>query len=202
MKVHWHDLTDYFYWSITLKSVKLKDANGNTFDLVTKQYFAILDSGTSFLLMPQKEFTLLLEIIQTKYMVSIDQQAPNGMRYGRCAYSDYINLPDMKIQIDQSIYTIPKESYILFQNNNCIMLIIAKDLNMWILGNNFLHNYYSIHDVANKRAGLVPSNLSKVGPIETAPAQFDFGSFGKNTMIGVVWILVIYFMWQLWKEYK
>ena len=96
------------------------------------------------------------------------------MRYGKCVYSNYINLPDIKIQIDQSIYTIPKESYMIFQNDNCILLIIAKDLGMWILGNNFLHNYYSIHDVANKRAGLIPSNLSKVGPIETASYEFDY----------------------------
>ena len=30
---------------------------------------------------------------------------------------------------------------------------------MWILGNNFLHNYYTIYDLENERMGFVPSNL-------------------------------------------
>ena len=36
MEVHWHDLKSYFYWSVNLKSVKLKDAFNNTFDLGTR----------------------------------------------------------------------------------------------------------------------------------------------------------------------
>ena len=35
MELHWHDLRSYFYWSVNLKSVKLKDAQNNTFDLGT-----------------------------------------------------------------------------------------------------------------------------------------------------------------------
>ena len=38
---------------------------------------------------------------------------------------------------------------------------------MWILGNNFLHNYYTIYDVENYRIGLVPSNLANSVNIET-----------------------------------
>ena len=104
-----------------------------------------------------------------------------------CTTTEYEALPDMKIQINEHIYTLPLASYIWREDGNCYLLIMAKDFGVtqsylydqdtgettlvsspgyWILGNNFMHNYYSIYDLENELIGLVPSAESAVGKIE------------------------------------
>lgn len=66
-------------------------------------------------------------------------------------------------------YKVPLSSYTLFYKNVCYLLIIPKKNDsypMWILGNNFLHNYYTIYDVQHKKIGIVPSNLGAQNLVE------------------------------------
>ena len=85
--------------------------------------------------------------------------------YATCSKNAYDDLPNLNIFIDNNHFVLPKESYIHREFGFCYLLVIAKDFrpgrmfgrNMWILGNNFLTNYYSIYDLENQRIGLVES---------------------------------------------
>jgi cathepsin D len=48
--ITWHNLSSNFYWSITMENVSL---NGEDVDINTKK--VIIDSGTSYLLMPKSK---------------------------------------------------------------------------------------------------------------------------------------------------
>lgn len=86
----------------------------------------------------------------------------------QCTEEQYAELPDIKIQMNDHIYTLPKSSYMLHFNGDCYLMVLGKNFGfssgMWILGNNFLHNYYTIYDVQDLRIGLVPSNLATALP--------------------------------------
>ena len=56
------------------------------------------------------------------------------------------------------------QSYLYDQDTGETTLVSSPGY--WILGNNFMHNYYSIYDLENELIGLVPSAESSVGKIE------------------------------------
>ena len=181
-KVTWHSLVNQYYWSVRLVSVKVKDSAGlnATSDLATRSSIAILDSGTSYLLMPVEDFTSLLTMLTNDFGLEFQKYGGSSLYSAPCFYSTYESLPDLQIQIDQYIYTMPRHTLFVYESFNCYLLAIGRDFGVqtswtyedgemkqvkspgiWILGNNFLHNYYSIYDLENSRVGLVPSNLAR-----------------------------------------
>lgn len=102
---------------------------------------------------------------------------------------------------------MPKESYVLRDRTQCYLLIIGRDFGknsswtpgsyvvgsdsgFWILGNNFLHNYYSIYDLENQRVGLVPSRGSSV-TVTKRPSIFDGDNFEAISSISLLIILIL-----------
>lgn len=86
-------------------------------------------------------------------------------------------------------------------DNICYLNILPSWDNFWLAGNNVLRGYYSVHDMENKRLGLVPHSTSTKVPLETGslPAQplkapFDRAGFIKNFVVfAMAWL-----GWYFW----
>lgn len=67
---------------------------------------------------------------------------------------------------------------------------------VWVLGNSFLHNYYSIFDLENQRVGLVPSSSSDVGVVGLGVVPWTFQDFANL----LAWFVIIFWSAVLIKK--
>jgi len=89
---------------------------GNT-PLKISTNLAIVDTGTSYILMPQADFVQLTRYLQKENICGMD--AYYNLFKCLCRPDSYEEFPDLKIQIDNNVYTLPKESYIIAVNGTC-----------------------------------------------------------------------------------
>ena len=94
------------YWTIRINDAKL----GNyTFDLDTKQ--AIVDTGTSYILMPSDDFMEFRKVIEPGRNCWVDSEN-TGLFVCNCLTDTHKDFPDFHIKLgDGNIYEIPSTSY-------------------------------------------------------------------------------------------
>lgn len=119
----------------------------------------IIDSGTSYFTIPDFIAFQFMSLMQKKNIncTLIDNVIM------QCIHLNANDYPDIQIKINGTSYFIPKQSYISCSYKNCILrIIVYPGINMFILGLNFLQNYYTVFDHDNKRIGFVLSSLSNL----------------------------------------
>ena len=124
----------------------------------------IVDSGTSLVLMPQKEFTKLIELIEFKTEIPYSLTNEFGLESFPCFKdSTYAKMPNLSFVIGGVTYTIPPASYIGYNSGTCTLKIMTnkKDKTFLTLGLNFFENYYTVFDVEQKKIGLQTAKNSK-----------------------------------------
>ena len=165
-KMAWHDLMPnkdtgkLNHWRLKMDSLKFGDYDIKDTGIES----VIVDSGTSLVLMPAKEFKKLLELIEFKAEIPYHITNDFGLESFPCFKdSTYALMPDIKFKIDGVEYTIPPASYIGYNSGTCTLKIMTnkRDKNFLTLGLNFFENYYTVFDVEKKRIGLQTSRTSK-----------------------------------------
>ncbi|EDV91535.1 GH13499 [Drosophila grimshawi] len=113
---------------------------------------AILDTGTSLILIPQTVFSQVQEAIGAKikndsYAVSCDRQG----------------LLDIQFQIGDESFTLRPEDYVVrletAEETTCTSGFAPIESSFWVLGDIFLARFYTVYDAEAKRIGLAEAVL-------------------------------------------
>ncbi|XP_014648360.1 PREDICTED: pepsin-3-like isoform X3 [Ceratotherium simum simum] len=144
--LHWVPVTEEGYWQITVDSITI---NGETI-ACSGSCQAIVDTGTSLLAGP----TSAIDNIQSYIGASEDS---SGEEVISC--SAIYSLPDIVFTLNGVEFPLPASAYILEEGETCISGFEGVDLDtssgeLWILGDVFIRQYYTVFDRANNQVGL------------------------------------------------
>ncbi|XP_036199964.1 pepsin B [Myotis myotis] len=147
-QIVWAPVTQELYWQIAIQEFAIGDqATG----WCSQGCQAIVDTGTFLLAVPQQYMGSFLQATGA-------QQAQNGDFVVAC--NSVESLPTITFIISGSQFPLPPSAYVLHNNGYCRLGIEATYLPspngqpLWILGDVFLKEYYSVYDMANNRVGL------------------------------------------------
>ncbi|XP_060700990.1 pepsin A-like [Hemiscyllium ocellatum] len=145
-QIHWVPVTREAYWQILIDRVTI---NGQA-AACSGSCPAIVDTGTSLLVGPSTPINAIQQYIGAT--PSYYAEKPYTIN---C--NNLYNMPNVVFTINGVDFPLPPQAYTLHTYNNqrsCMSGFGATGGSLWILGDVFIGEYYSIFDVGNNRVGL------------------------------------------------
>ncbi|KAG9350356.1 hypothetical protein JZ751_026711, partial [Albula glossodonta] len=139
--ITWIPLSSETYWQISMDSVTI---NGQTV-ACNGGCQAIVDTGTSLIIGPSNDIT------------SINQRVGASTSNGNSVVSckNIGNMPEVTFNINGHAFTLSASDYVRkVRHYGCLTGFDQSGSNLWILGDVFIRQYYSIFDRATNRVGL------------------------------------------------
>ncbi|XP_069098501.1 gastricsin-like [Pleurodeles waltl] len=150
-QIVWAPVTQEVYWQIGIDGFSI---NGQATGWCSSGCQGIMDTGTSPLTIPQQYMGSLLQTLGA-------QQTQNGEYFVNC--NNVQNLPTITFSINGYSFQIPPSAYINQNNGYCSVNVEETYLPsqngqpLWILGDVFLRQYYTVYDMSNNRVGFAQS---------------------------------------------
>ncbi|KAM6218433.1 pepsin B [Rhynchocyon petersi] len=150
-QIVWTPVTRELYWQIAIQEFSI---GNQVTGLCSEGCQAIVDTGTFLLAVPQQYMSSFLQATGA-------QQAQNGDFVVNCNYVQ--SMPTITFVISGSQFPLPPSAYVFNNNGYCRLGIEATYLPsstgepLWILGDVFLKEYYSVYDMANNMVGFALS---------------------------------------------
>lgn len=145
--VDYINLVSTGYWSVDLTKIIV---NGEKVNLQSK--IAILDTGTSLLIGPDRE----VQEILGKISKGKNCYTSTGILVCPCTSKD--EFESIEFWLAGKKFVVMSEEYILKSEDQCIILMSSMNFNAWILGDAFLRSYYTIYDMGEARVGIARSS--------------------------------------------
>uniref|UniRef100_A0A2K5EK12 Peptidase A1 domain-containing protein n=1 Tax=Aotus nancymaae TaxID=37293 RepID=A0A2K5EK12_AOTNA len=146
--LNWVPVSVEGYWQITVDSITM---NGEAIACADGCQ-AIVDTGTSLLSGPTSP------IANIQSYIGASENSDGEMVVSCSAIS---SLPDIVFTINGNQYPVPASAYILQEDQSCTsgfegMNIPTSYGELWILGDVFIRQYFTVFDRANNQVGLAP----------------------------------------------
>ncbi|KAL4648086.1 pepsin A-like [Arapaima gigas] len=140
-QIAWIPLSSESYWQITMESVTI---NGNVV-ACNGGCQAIVDTGTSLIVGPTADINNMNQWVSaTQY---------NGDAMVNC--NSIQSMPEITFNINGYSFTLPASAYVRQSAYyGCRTGFSGSNSNLWILGDVFIREYYSIFDRSNNMVGL------------------------------------------------
>nr|P56272.1 RecName: Full=Pepsin-2B; AltName: Full=Pepsin IIB [Gadus morhua]1AM5_A Chain A, PEPSIN [Gadus morhua] len=145
--IHWIPVTAEKYWQVALDGITV---NGQTAACEGCQ--AIVDTGTSKIVAPVSALANIMK--------DIGASENQGEMMGNCASVQ--SLPDITFTINGVKQPLPPSAYIEGDQAFCTSGLGSSGVpsntsELWIFGDVFLRNYYTIYDRTNNKVGFAPA---------------------------------------------
>ncbi|KAM8795712.1 cathepsin E [Eudromia elegans] len=150
--LNWVPVTQQGYWQIQIDSILV----GGTVAFCAGGCQAIVDTGTSLLTGPSSDIKEMQKYIGATLM--------DGEYAVDC--SSVSSMPDVTFVINGIAYSLDAQAYLLMEESENVAICISgfQGLDMappagplWILGDVFIRQFYSVFDRGNNRVGFAPS---------------------------------------------
>lgn len=127
----------------------------------------IVDSGSSYLLVPEKYFWDFFDHIQEAADTYCEVDQYNTI-YCILEKDTWDRLPEMTLTMDGKEYRIPRESlYMTLEDYDyddlfTVEMTYISGWEEWLLGLTFFENYYAVYDMEKQAVGFALSKTSKI----------------------------------------
>jgi len=148
-EITWAPMIQQAYWQISIEAFAIgNQATG----WCSEGCQGIVDTGTFLLTIPGQYLANFLKAVKAPYENSYEVDCNNVQ-----------NMPTITFSINGSQFPLPPSAYVSNNNGYCALAIeptyvpSSNGQPLWILGDVFLKEYYSIFDMGNSRVGFAPS---------------------------------------------
>ncbi|XP_039941496.1 pepsin B [Hirundo rustica] len=150
--ITWAPVTQELYWQVALEEFAVGQSVSGW---CSQGCQAIVDTGTFLLTVPQEYLESILEALGA-------QETSYGVSYA-VDCNDTQSMPPIAFGIGGAQLPLSPSAYVLNSNGYCTLAIEVTYLPsqdgqpLWILGDVFLKEYYTVFDMANNRVGFATS---------------------------------------------
>ena len=138
--------------------------NGTSMNIKSEQL--TLDTGLSYALVPPRDIDdIILKLSHSNNLsCKKDGYSDLHMFICGCSQGQYKEIKPLQLNIANKLFSLPTEAWMSFTEANkgkeCKILMHPYDISMtatlkWVVGVQFLQNFYSIFDYQNKKIGLI-----------------------------------------------
>jgi len=154
-------VVDPNYWAVALNSFKV----GNSSFLFTPKK-ALIDSGTSLLTMTNGDFENFFDALS-----DYDPACNSITSTCGCDDDNIGNYPVLYFELGNHTFSLQPQYYLLYAQSSCQVLVgqlgYATEINMWIMGDVFMRQYYTLFNIDNMTIGFAVSAATVIPPNHT-----------------------------------